>query len=1047
MKVFFSYHADGAQWSQTPSLETVTLGQFGLADLLCTRLGCQRPSNSMGVRIAALRQAIDHVLNTLPQSTAAQWCADSFRVAPWAAASSILRLRDLLVEAGWDATEWLADKQKSGADELQRLTAVAEIEVAAKTLADKRVPQAGTDTVVSLYGYPDQLQTIVGLLQDISQSGMPWPLGIESIHVLHDRHLLPPTWLKILDLLSELGVTVSDGGTTASGTQNGCDTTGSDSGLHGGSSSAASKLLVVNTANEWDAAQATAAVIDSIASEHQPYLVLAGQSTKTLDYYLARRGLPQVGVGNSDSPAAIQQLITTFLAACVSPRHILDVVSLCNLPIADGRVLTAAPSGQLERVDAETAVGEQHLDETEIFDSAITASSSAAGDSNTAEADELWRKYYTDSIYLFPPKLRILITRTLANTPGFGGAAWNEALTLARTHYAQSPRADEYHELIDTFDRFFNTELVKPVDQAADPAAYTYPANDLIDRLSWLRKRVQRFVFANSQLFALLTAVDDLIAVLNSVGGDVSLSELNQIIGTLSSTLGRGGVAAQATEDGGYATDPATAASNTGTVIWWLAQSPPTSTPAVLRSVERKVLEERGLFATDGEFLQRLTHAARLAALQRASRIIAVTSDIYDLPHTSPDPLLTFLALANTPHPQHGDDILKPFTVHYSDLCAERNTVDTTPGQQDDPSSNLPAHNTKRWEALIDTTNWRKPEAQVFSSNVDAEQMSITPRGFVPNTKLSHSQMETIAKNPLEWLITKQLNVSRGSLRNLAHENTFIGTALHAIAEKLVVDQLYQPGEVVDKQTIERVFDTVIAEQLADYTHPDKTLSRNALRTAAVESLHSFFHDLAEMNMVITDVEEDFTMTLSDNDADYPHLQGLTLGGRIDVTIRTADGRPGVIDLKYSGSKTKIPNRVKAGALQTAIYKYALAEKHDTHNETIGTQDTGTTSKSATLDPVDIPSAFFGLKQNEWWSSSQEFPDTLTVEKTDREIIEAARNLVDYVATCFGHGVAPIAITGETSHNGRPVFSLSEKDNKPEYQATRQLLRLEGDFS
>ena len=79
-----------------PTGTTVVTGPLGLLGILQTRLGTTRPTVNRPVRIAQYRSLMaeaDH-----------PWYQRSFATDPWNTAHHLLRLRDDVIEAGWQPT-------------------------------------------------------------------------------------------------------------------------------------------------------------------------------------------------------------------------------------------------------------------------------------------------------------------------------------------------------------------------------------------------------------------------------------------------------------------------------------------------------------------------------------------------------------------------------------------------------------------------------------------------------------------------------------------------------------------------------------------------------------------------------------------------------------------------------------------------------------------------------------------------------------------------------------------------------------------------------
>lgn len=306
MRIRFGWSLDGAAWSERPAaLGEAAMGPRALLALLQTRLGLSRPPVLPVVRTAqylALLQASPH-----------PWFADSLAVDPWNTATTLLRLRDDAVVAGWDGTAPDA----------------APVRVAALAAVERSV-------VVGPLGAPeatlapaecDDLREIRDELWEQTVDSLPRPLGIDEIRLEEPADSLPGLWPEILGLLARLAVRI---------------TTAPESSVP----AAAPEVTVVSAADPWAAAEAAARFLRAGADAGNGNVagadstvaadttVLATSSTLVLDHALRRRGLPAVGRVDDPGDRARDQVLPLFLALAVAPVDVQELAAFLELRVA-----------------------------------------------------------------------------------------------------------------------------------------------------------------------------------------------------------------------------------------------------------------------------------------------------------------------------------------------------------------------------------------------------------------------------------------------------------------------------------------------------------------------------------------------------------------------------------------------------------------------------------------------------------------------------------------------------------------------------------------
>ncbi|MGO1176108.1 MAG: hypothetical protein ACTMKZ_07980, partial [Brevibacterium aurantiacum] len=297
MHIKFGWALDRAPWqsqnsvdstSASPTGTTVVTGPLGLLGILQTRLGTTRPTVNRPVRIAQYRSLMaeaDH-----------PWYQRSFATDPWNTAHHLLRLRDDVIEAGWQPTtdlETYADHPRLDAlAAVERLVCLGPVRAPTATLA------------------PGRADDLREALTFIRHHGPNWPLGIDTIEIQDRLTDLPNTWQNILEALNVAGVTITE------------------ASPHSG----VPELTVVRGPDEWSTAEAAARWLSN-APDHDKLCIIAGGSTTVLDHELARRGTPPLGIARRSATSPYGQVLPVFLSAILPPTDIRRVAEFLSLSL------------------------------------------------------------------------------------------------------------------------------------------------------------------------------------------------------------------------------------------------------------------------------------------------------------------------------------------------------------------------------------------------------------------------------------------------------------------------------------------------------------------------------------------------------------------------------------------------------------------------------------------------------------------------------------------------------------------------------------------
>ncbi|MCT1431432.1 PD-(D/E)XK nuclease family protein [Brachybacterium muris] len=500
-----------------------------------------------------------------------------------------------------------------------------------------------------------------------------------------------------------------------------------------------------------------------------------------------------------------------------------------------------------------------------------------------------------EPIGLVPAAARRLLLRALTQEPGVGGPAWRRALgeleeRLAAADADLRPSAEKALTAAQEIHRLVTDPL--PADRLQPPAVAA--------RLDWLSQRLQAVSRGDGDLLASLTQVRTLQAVLGMLDPATLLSRRTlQLIIDACGGSGRSPLAGAQVAPWKVTTRPAQVAAAGGTVLWWAPEGGETPTAVQWDQAEREALRSGGAHLIDPEQLAGLHVDAALRGLRTAGQVIAV---------------LPGRRLEKSPPP--------------SGLLAHLESA----RRQDGPSG---AHR-RSPESLITGGTWALGGVELpvrVPGLVRAEPPEHLHRQFATGVhllpqRLSFTAAQTLVGCPLHWLLEHALGVRTADVAALPTGDRMIGTLVHAVVEQLV-QQRWDDGvggaplRPPTDEEITSVFDRLVPQFASELDLPGHAAQRADVHDRTVRSLRTLFAGTARAGLRITGTEVRFSHPLT-----LPLAGGartIEFVGSRDLDLRDASGRPTVIDLKWSRSRTRYVDLYETGdAVQLASYAWAL---------------------------------------------------------------------------------------------------------------------------
>lgn len=685
-----------------------------------------------------------------------------------------------------------------------------------------------------------------------------WPLGVSQLRLRDDRNAFPRVWQEIITAVEARGVT----------------TTQAERGT-----GIPVELSVVRGPDDWSTAEAAARWLTNFPDSRK-VCIIAGDATDVLDQQLKRRGTATLGVPRSSTVSPAGQILPLFLSAVIPPIDIRRV-------------------GELLSFRFRAANGDEPAPSFSIVPQAAAKKLLAA----------------------------LVVEPGITDDPD---SAWMTVLNTLRDRATESTASEKTWEAARTIDYFLRpsqspswtkplaySDALESSDTDTDDDSDTIALASLRPALDWLARRMQ----------SLARQAEMQSATVASTNGDSSFaSDAAAHIAAFRESLEQLGVErirvrelfdiADACAPAPNSTAPATAAPwtvvtdpahvpvGTETILWWSShRSDPTVTD-IWDHGEAAAMAEAGATVTPASLKERLRQSAALDGVRSATTLLCFCPENLRGDQPSLHPSLVQLA----------EVLVESHPERFSDA-----TIDAVLG---DPSVARPV------ASHLDDDTWRLLGASTALTEVESEDFA--PPASVTRTlpgdfthllpeKLSFSQIELLLNDPLAWTLRYGLGLKRGFSFGVPTGNQMVGTLVHSVVEHLILDGSAIAGRVPSPETITAVFNRLVPRFAAELLLPGQQARLGMIRTAAVSSLATLFSTLARREILVAGAEVDFSSPVTLFIAGQP--VALTLIGTRDLDGRSVDGRPAVIDLKWTNWQKGFRTKIDSGeAVQLSIY-------------------------------------------------------------------------------------------------------------------------------
>lgn len=519
-------------------------------------------------------------------------------------------------------------------------------------------------------------------------------------------------------------------------------------------------------------------------------------------------------------------------------------------------------------------------------------------------------------IRLLPNAVRRELLWALSEQPGIGGSVWTAAFEKIRD------QGNERHaELAEAFDQVIR---VNPIELDASGLKKA----QVVDHLTWLVTRLnalRRGLGETSQTQGLEVAITHataVIEVLGSLDSAISMQELQAIINDSAGDVGPvvDSQRQSASEFMDVVTSPSQLGAGTAPVVWWLPLDDAPVQRSYSRSDELEYLHSIGVEPSEPEALAALHLDSQIRAARKRGSVTAILpATTIDGETVGPHPLLTFLL----------DDVRSPYPDLSLGEVSEQVTCtvnDVFPAETvAPPVVELTTRNPVRWE--------------------------ITPGEQLIPSRISFSQWERLLTHPTDWLLERQLQIRSAARTHIPTDNRMIGLWLHATVETLVNRHIEEPGQPVAIDVTEDDVRETLIELMpyhaSELMLPGYRRKRATLLNHGIRAISALFAGLGKTGTRISGVESQIGCEVPGTRSQ--HGQPLQLTGRRDVDVVFTDGRLGLIDMKYTNSKTRYQDQIRTGqAMQLVVYAHSIRAAQ--------TDDRGL---------AHIPTAYFMLKDGD----------------------------------------------------------------------------------
>lgn len=192
---------------------------------------------------------------------------------------------------------------------------------------------------------------------------------------------------------------------------------------------------------------------------------------------------------------------------------------------------------------------------------------------------------------------------------------------------------------------------------------------------------------------------------------------------------------------------------------------------------------------------------------------------------------------------------------------------------------------------------------------------TIRPDEKLKPKSLSYSQLEMLLACPRRWFLEKHLGLKNPPAMDVPSGPLMLGTLAHKVVEKLYADREQLDDAAAAGREAGTLFDELLPSMAAELLLPGRDLERRRYRATLVRAVEELVKCINSLGLRVKGCEKN---------CDKVIFGDINFQGRMDMLLEDRQGRPFVIDLKWS-DKGYYEEALRAGrALQLASYAWLL---------------------------------------------------------------------------------------------------------------------------
>lgn len=482
------------------------------------------------------------------------------------------------------------------------------------------------------------------------------------------------------------------------------------------------------------------------------------------------------------------------------------------------------------------------------------------------------------------------LLNAIAEEPGVGGRAWNQALEKIKDRY-QAYQVDQGPvAAAENAEKYISDIQALLVEERFDPEV-GIPEDKLQKRcqrvITWASRQVSKEVMMGE----VISQARD-IQMIARGKGFIPRITLNRMldtvigIGTVSDYVSEQAAPWQVVDDPGQILDPCSE------IVWWGFNEPASETPNHWSKEEGRALEAAGLrLEASSDYRYRQSLAWQKGLMQAKDRFIGITISRLDGEEAYPHPFFdTILSTALQVDEAMPEEAVRSRLI--------RKTSDLKKGENWQFAG--------RQNALVKA----QPSPPLL-----AKAVYQVPRSIIKLPKrLSYSQMSTLIGCPMKWALEYHAGLRLPESQAISTGNQMIGKLCHRIIEDLYSDkkQIDSPWAV---KRAGALYDQLLESMASELLRDGKAIERQRYRQMILEAVRQLVEVINQLGLEVLVTEAPLEGVINN----------ISFIGYADILLRDRTGKAFVLDLKWSSSsKYKKEEIEKGGSLQLASYAWMI---------------------------------------------------------------------------------------------------------------------------